>query len=231
MLKINISKNIKSVKGNSALNVNVEFNASVITGIFGNSGEGKSTLLNIISGVINAELGKIIFNDKIWFDSDSKQYLKTQHRNLSYIFQQNSLFPHFTVEENILYAVKKNAKVDINALLEMVEMPNMKNSYPHQLSGGQIQRVAIARALAQNANIILMDEPFSALDLEIKQKLYTLIKEFKVKYNLMILIVTHDINDIYYLCDEVIWINNHHVSEILSKENFKNKIEFKLKNI
>ena len=122
-------------------------------------------------------------------------------------------------------------EVAVSELLSQVDMEGMENRYPHQLSGGQVQRIAIARALAQKAQIILMDEPFSALDLEIKQKLYSFIKVFKKKYNLMILIVTHDINDIFYLCDEVLWIKNHKTTGTIPIDEFKKEIELKLRNL
>lgn len=231
MLKIEVSKNIKSIRGETSLDISADFNPIAITGIYGNSGEGKTTLFNMIAGIAEPTQGSILLHDTTWFDSSKKINLKTQKRNIGYIFQQNSLFPHFTVKENILYAVNDAKSVDISNLLEQVEMPGMEDRYPHQLSGGQIQRIAIARALAQKANIIMMDEPFSALDLEIKQKLYRLLKEFKQKFNLMILIVTHDINDIYQLCDDVLWIKDHKVDEIISKDSFKQEIELKLQSL
>ena len=169
----------------------------------------------------------------VWLDSVKEINLPTQKRNTGYIFQTNSLFPHFTVKENILFAVKNENQheVAVSELLSQVDMEGMENRYPHQLSGGQVQRIAIARALAQKAQIILMDEPFSALDLEIKQKLYSFIKVFKKKYNLMILIVTHDINDIFYLCDEVLWIKNHTTTGTIPIDEFKKEIELKLRNL
>jgi molybdate transport system ATP-binding protein len=233
MLHINFKKQIKSVSGDTALEVKALFKNIAITGIYGNSGEGKSTLFNIIAGLNTPEYGILHYKDLIWLDTEKKINLSTQKRNTGYIFQTNSLFPHFTVKENILYAVQKENQDEVNVseLLNQVDMMGMEDRYPHQLSGGQVQRIAIARALAQKAQIILMDEPFSALDLEIKQKLYRFIKVFKKKYNLMILIVTHDINDIFYLCDEVLWIRNHKASGTIPINQFKEEIELKLKDL
>ena len=233
MLDIHIKKQIKSVGGETALEVQAHFKNEAITGIYGNSGEGKSTLFNIIAGLNSPEYGMLHYNDLVWLDSVKEINLPTQKRNTGYIFQTNSLFPHFTVKENILFAVKKENQheVAVSELLSQVDMEGMENRYPHQLSGGQVQRIAIARALAQKAQIILMDEPFSALDLEMKQKLYSFIKVFKIKYNLMILIVTHDINDIFYLCDEVLWIKNHKATGTIPIDQFKEEIELKLRNL
>lgn len=229
MLHINFSKNIKSIKGEAQLKVKTTINDNTITAIYGNSGEGKSTLFNILAGLTTPEKGKIQYQDTTWYSREKKINLPTQLRNTGYIFQTNSLFPHFTVKENILYAVQKNKQkeIDLSTLLAQVDMQGMEDRYPSQLSGGQIQRIAIARALAQKAKIILMDEPFSALDLEIKQKLHTLIKNFKEEYHLMILIITHDINDIFYLCDNVLWIKNHEAQHTISTTDFKKEIKTK----
>jgi len=233
MLHINFKKQIKSVSGETSIEVEANFKNTAITGIYGNSGEGKSTLFNVIAGLNLPEYGTLYYKDLIWLDTENKINLSTQKRNTGYIFQTNSLFPHFTVKENILYAIQKENQdeVNISELLNQVDMMGMEDRYPHQLSGGQVQRIAITRALAQKAQIILMDEPFSALDLEIKQKLYSFIKVFKKKYNLMILIVTHDINDIFYLCDEVLWIKNHKSTGTIPINQFKEEIELKLRDL
>ena len=230
MLRIDVTKNIQSVKGDARLIVDAEIKELGIIGVYGNSGEGKSTLFNMIAGLTSPNEGEISFNANLWFSSQQKKNVPTQQRNVGYIFQENSLFPHFTVKENIIYAVSKDQQkdLDVEALLQQVEMSTMGDRYPHQLSGGQIQRIAIARALAQKAQIILMDEPFSALDLEIKQKLYSLIKNFQKEYQLMIVMVTHHINDILYLCDEVLWIRDHQATDIQSIVTFKEEIEKKI---
>ncbi len=231
MLSVDIEKKIKSVKGDRILKVSGTFSQEVISGVYGNSGVGKSTLFNCLSGLSNPTKGIITHRDEIWFNKESEVNIPPQNRNIGYIFQGNSLFPHFTVKENILYAVRKEHinDLDLSSLLSQVEMEGMENRYPYQLSGGQLQRVAIARSLAQKSKLILMDEPFSALDLEIKQKLYKLIKFFKEQYELMILIITHDINDILYLCDEVLWVKEHQADGLLKKGVFKKEIESKLK--
>ena len=231
MLTIKIIKKIQSIKGETQLVIDAKFKNSGIIGIYGNSGEGKSTLFNMIAGITSPDEGELTFNDVPWFNSQKRINCPTQKRNVGYIFQERNLFPHFTVKENILYAVNKAQRdqLDVRALLEEVEMLNMEDRYPHQLSGGQIQRITIARALAQKAKLIVMDEPFSALDLEIKQKLYQLIKKFRDKYNLMIVIATHHINDIIYLCDEVLWIKNHQATTMILKDTFKQKIEGEIK--
>ena len=232
MLKVEFKKNIKSTSGGNFIDISTSFNLNEITGIYGNSGEGKTTIFNIISGLVHPENGKISYDDTIWFDSEKKINVHAQHRNIGYLFQEDSLFPHFTVKENILYAIgdeqKKN--FDLKEVLAQVEMSGFEDVFPKDLSGGQKQRVAIARALAQKTKLLLLDEPFSALDLEIKQKLYKLILTVKKEFNLTILLVAHDINDIYALCDNVLWLKKHQASKLHTISNFKSDINKVLRN-
>ncbi len=183
MLKVDFVKHINTSLGATDLTVNVALETGSILGIFGNSGEGKSTIFNSICGLIKPDVGQIQFEDKEWFNADKKTFVKPQHRNIGYLLQEDSLFPHFTVEENIMYPLSKEQKQRINLtdVLDQVEMGAFLKKYPRELSGGQKQRVALARALAMECRLVLLDEPFSALDLEIKQKLYKLISELNQK--------------------------------------------------
>lgn len=227
MLKVEIYKEIKSASGGDAITVDAEFSKGKITAIYGNSGEGKTTIFNSITGLVTPEKGCITFNDKTWFNSVDKTDVLIRHRNIGYLFQEDSLFPHFTVKQNILYPLSKaeQKKLDLKEVLEQVEMNGFEDSYPQNLSGGQKQRIAIARALAKKSELLLLDEPFSALDLEIKQKLYKLIRAFKEQFNLTILLVTHDITDIFALCDEVLWLRNHAANGTITKKAFESQIK------
>ena len=128
MLDIHIKKQIKSVRGETALEVQAHFKNEAITGIYGNSGEGKSTLFNIIAGLSSPEDGTLRYNDLVWLDSVKEINLPTQKRNTGYIFQTNSLFPHFTVKENILFAVKNENQheVAVSEILSQVDMEGME---------------------------------------------------------------------------------------------------------
>ncbi len=228
MLSIDFRKNINTAKGKVTLSIKADFDSAKVIGIYGNSGEGKSTVFNIISGILDPEEGQISFNGKTWFNSAaSKSKVPTQHRNIGYLFQEDSLFPHFTVSQNILYPIEKNERknIDLDQILEQVDINVFEEQYPHQLSGGQKQRVAIARALAMKSELLLLDEPFSALDLEIKHKLCKLILSVKDELGLTILVVSHNVHDISTLCDEILWIKDHRADELISKESFVSAIK------
>lgn len=230
MLHIDVIKKIKSAKGKDQLTLDISVKTNAITAVFGNSGEGKSTLLNMIAGFVRPEQGLIRYHDECWFSSKDNIHIKTRERNIAYIFQENNLYPHFTVKQNIEYALNPSRKStqDLEALLMDLGIEKLQDRYPNQLSVGQTQRVAMARALAQKARIVLMDEPFSALDLEIKLNLYRLIKDFHRKHQLCILLVSHDLQDIEQVCNEVIWIEDHKAKEVLRKEDFNRRIEQKI---
>jgi molybdate transport system ATP-binding protein len=228
MLSVNFVKHINTAKGETKLKIKADFRSSTITGIYGNSGEGKSTIFNVVSGILDPEYGTISFKNKEWFDSDHpKLKVRTQHRNIGYLFQEDSLFSHFTVKQNILFPLEKveRSAVNLNQILVEVDLMGFADQYPYQLSGGQKQRVAIARALAMKSELLLLDEPFSALDLEIKHKLYKLILSVKENANLNILVISHDVNDIFTLCDDVLWIKDHTATELITKDDFTSTIK------
>ena len=194
-----------------AFNLNVKLDMLDIdtTVLIGPSASGKSTLLRIIAGLETPQSGRIVYGDDIWFDSRYKINVSPQFRNIGYVFQEYALFEHMTVAENIAYALPVEKHKDkINYWLQKVQLNDVANSYPKKLSGGQQQRVAIARALAQEPRILLMDEPFAALDFTLRKalqrELLSLLKEVKCPT----LIVTHDINEARYLADKVAVMTN-----------------------
>lgn len=167
------------------------FNYSIDKGdiliVKGRSGVGKTTLLRIISGLEKAKEGKIILDDK---DITNE---KIEKRKISYLFQNYSLFPHMTVEKNILYA---NKKANVNELLEIVNLKGYNKKYPHELSGGEYQRISLIRTIALYPKLILLDEPFSNIDKQLRVKLTKDIKEIAVKFNLTLIIVSHDTEEL-----------------------------------
>ncbi|MBE6050502.1 MAG: ATP-binding cassette domain-containing protein [Clostridium sp.] len=205
-LDLNIEKNL------STFNLKVKLNKSKgILGILGASGSGKSLTLKTIAGLESPTRGHIILNNKILFDSEKKINLSPQQRKIGYVFQNYALFPHMNVMENIgagLFDLDKNKKMElINYYIEKFKLYGLENHYPRQLSGGQQQRVALARALITNPDILLLDEPFSALDMHLKSSIEKDLISILKDYQGITLYVTHDISEAYRICDEIIVFN------------------------
>jgi molybdate transport system ATP-binding protein len=171
--------------------------------LYGESGSGKTTLLRIIAGLEKCD-AIIIANGKIWQDKDL--FVPTQRRNIGFVFQDYALFPNMSVKENLLYVNDDEEFLD--QLLQTVHLTKLKNSMPHSLSGGQKQRVALCRALMQKPELLLLDEPFSALDNKIKNTLYDDLKLFHKRFNLTTILVTHNKTEVYKLCDYLFYIHN-----------------------
>ena len=153
-------------------NINLEIGSGDRVSILGPSGCGKSTLLRLIAGLEKPDQGEIRINDiKV---SDNKNLIPPEKRNIGLVVQEKALFPHLSVFENICFGIKKNKDKDLIAseLLNLLKINNLKNKYPHEISGGEQQRVALARSLAPKPNFLMLDEPFSALDEDLKETLY-----------------------------------------------------------
>ncbi|HEX5554187.1 MAG TPA: ATP-binding cassette domain-containing protein [Chitinophagaceae bacterium] len=194
--------------GMTSLAIDTEITPGEFIAIFGKSGAGKTTLLRIISGLMQPEKGIIEVNGEVWLNTERKINLPVQKRKIGFVFQDFALFPNMSVRRNIRYALKGNKdKGFTNRLLEMVEMTALADRKPGTLSGGQQQRVAMIRALATKPGLLLLDEPLSALDMEMRSHLRDELQALHKEFNLTTLLVTHDITDIYRLADHVISID------------------------
>ena len=205
-----------------------DFNLTIESGTFltiiGTSGSGKTTILKMINGLVLPDKGEIYIDDKNILEED----LIALRRNIGYVIQGNILFPHLTVAENIAYVLrlKNYSKTDITHIvtekLQQVNLdPELANRFPHQLSGGQQQRVGIARALAASPSIILMDEPFGALDIITRQQLQ---RELKVLHQLSgatIVFVTHDIAEALTLGTKVLVLDKGVIQQYDTPEMIK----------
>ncbi|MGG1664244.1 ABC transporter ATP-binding protein [Brevibacillus sp. NRS-1366] len=177
-----------------------------IVGILGQSGCGKSTLLRLIAGLEEPTAGRIVINGKVLVDQ--RQFVEPEQRGVGMIFQDYALFPHLTVEQNILFGLHRLTKTErkerLGEMLELVQLEEYGRRFPHELSGGQQQRVAFARALAPRPSILLMDEPFSNLDADLKKKIREELKQMLRAANITSILVTHDKEDAQTICDRIV---------------------------
>ena len=182
-----------------------------IVAIVGESGSGKTTLIRLIAGLEILDSGSICLNNKIV--SSNSIFVDPQYRNVGMVFQDYALFPHFTVFNNIAYGISKlvNKKDRVQEVLELVGLSDKEKSYPHELSGGQQQRVALARALAPKPELLILDEPFSNLDVILRNQLRKDILKILKQTNTTAVFVTHDIKDAIEISDEILILQNGNV--------------------
>jgi molybdate transport system ATP-binding protein len=199
---------VKIKRALDGFNLDVEFSVNKeILSILGPSGSGKTMTLLCVAGIIRPDEGYIKLNGRVLFDSDKGICLSAQTRRIGFVFQNYALFPHLTVSENIAYGIRNSSRQNIEdrveQLLEKMHIPDLGHRYPRELSSGQQQRVALARAIAPKPEVLLLDEPFSALDTPRRERLeYELIALHEF-YKGDILFVTHDLAQGYKLSSRI----------------------------
>ena len=202
-LTVNILKKLKEFD----LEVDFELKHKRL-GILGPSGCGKSMTLKSIAGIVNPDEGIVsltVDDETVYFDSDNKINLKPQKRNVGYLFQNYALFPNMTVEENVASGLSKDSgKKIVSDMIKRFHLEGLEKRYPRQLSGGQQQRVALARILAYGPDVILLDEPFSAMDSHLKEQLRLELVNMLKDFDGFTILVTHDRDEAFQFCDELI---------------------------
>jgi molybdate transport system ATP-binding protein len=206
---------IKKVLGSNSrpgLAIDVDFATDEgVTVLFGASGAGKTSILRAIAGITAPDKGKISLGDKAYFDSAAGIDLPIQQRRVGYVFQNHSLFPHMTAEENALYGAKPSARAStrdrVRELFSMLAVEKTAARFPHELSGGEQQRVALARALASDPLIMLLDEPLSAVDEATRSRLLREISDVQRQSAIPFLYVTHNHNEAVRLGDKMLVID------------------------
>lgn len=224
MIELKIIKQM----GNFALDVDIK-SENKILGILGESGSGKSMILKSIAGLIEPDRGYIKIKNK-YFDSSKNFSMKTEERKVGYLFQSYALFPNMTAENNIYFVCKDMDKT--RDLLKRVGLYDKKNLYPRSLSGGQRQRLAMARMLSLNPELILLDEPFSALDSSMRDEMEKFIKDLISHYDIPTILVSHNKEEVYRLCQDILIIRDGKIEDVGSKDRVffqpKNKYSAKL---
>ena len=202
MIKIDISKKLHGSIGEMDLNVNLQIKQGEFVALAGLSGSGKTTLLRILAGLEEAN-GTINISNTFWLND--KFCLPSQKREIGFVFQDYALFPNFSVIDNLLYVNKD--KDLANYLLKMTELDELKNRFPQTLSGGQKQRISLCRALMNRPKILLMDEPLSALDSNMRTKLQDEILTLHKEFGTTTIMVSHDSSEIYRLANRMVVLN------------------------
>jgi molybdate transport system ATP-binding protein len=227
MIKIDINKKLHGANGEMDLNINLEIKQGEFLALAGFSGSGKTTLLRILAGLEEAS-GTINIDNDIWLND--KFSLAPQKREIGFVFQDYALFPNFSVIDNLLYVNKdKNLA---NYLLKMTELDELKNRFPQTLSGGQKQRISLCRALMNRPKILLMDEPLSALDSNMRTKLQDEILTLHKEFGTTTIMVSHDSSEIYRLANRMVVLNYGQIisdgtpKEILLKTKGSQKFSF-----
>ena len=203
LLKVNIQKKLKEFD----LDVEFELKKGCL-GILGPSRCGKSMTLKSVAGIVDPDTGLVSLTadgETIYFDSSKKINLKPQKRNVGYLFQNYALFPNMTVEENVAIGVSKSSGENtVSEIIKRFRLDGLEKRYPRQLSGGQQQRVALARILAYSPDVILLDEPFSAMDTFLKEQLRIELLNSLEDFDGLSILVTHDRDEAFQFCDELI---------------------------
>ncbi len=221
-LYVNIGKKLSGFQ----LEVNFDTMNGAL-GLLGASGSGKSMTLRCISGIETPDFGKIVLNDSVLFDSENNINMPIRYRKVGFLFQNYALFPHMNVERNIGFGLDRSIKSSekaykINKKLEMMNLQGMEKKYPYQLSGGQQQRVALARALIMEPEVLLLDEPFSALDEYLRNRMIDELKEDLSEFKGSTVFVTHNMEEAYRVCENICILQNGHLESIGSREEIFN---------
>lgn len=199
MLVINVKKRLNSF----TFTFNQTLDCQGITAILGVSGSGKSTLITLINGLLKPDHGSIKFNDNLLVDVEKNYYVAAQHRRIGTVFQDPLLFPHLKVNKNLTYGMPANMTKRFDEIIEVLNIKHILHRYPAMLSGGEKQRVAIGRAVLTNPQLLLMDEPLSALDMPRKKELMVYIQQLVNEMKIPIIYVTHNINEVKKLASHV----------------------------
>ena len=213
MLKIDLHKTFKTRQRTTVINCKAQFGLGVTSAIYGKSGIGKSTVLRMIAGLEKADTGLIQFQDEVWFDDKTKVDKKIAARNIGFVFQDFNLFPNMTVEGNLKYASFSGKEISkqTKSLMEVTGLTKLLKSYPSELSGGEKQRVSIVRALCQSPKLLLLDEPFSALDDESIGDLMREIKVIQQEIGTTVIVVSHRKDVILEMANTVVHLKNDQV--------------------
>jgi len=206
------------------LDLDVAFRADARTlALFGDSGAGKTSILNAIAGLLKPERGRIALDDRVLFDSEKRIDVPVNERRVGYVFQDGRLFPHLDVRANLLYGARarsEHARTDFDAIVALLELAPLLRRTPSNLSGGERQRVAIGRALLAQPGALLLDEPLTGLHFEARRQVLEHLRRLKRELRVFTLLVTHHADEVAALADEVVLLAAGQVAGRLARDDF-----------
>ena len=207
-LNAEIVHRMDTVHGPVRLEMSLQMKKGEILAVTGPSGAGKTTLLRILAGLIKPDFGILAVGEQVWCDSRSRVFCKPQDRSIGMVFQDYALFPHWTIRQNLLFALEKGQDTTwVDELLAETELLSLADRRPGQLSGGQQQRAALARAMVRQPRLMLLDEPLSALDSEMRSRLQDFILRMHQRFDFSLVVVSHDLPEIFRLADRVMVVD------------------------
>ncbi len=204
MIKIQIYKEFFKSANQFYIDVDFSLKKGSFNALFGDSGSGKTTILNVIAGIKYADRGKISVLDNVWLDTSAHINLPINKRKIGVVFQNSILFPHLTVYENLVFSKDKNDSLELmNELIQLFSISDLLRQFPENLSGGEKQKVAIVRSLIRNPDLLLLDEPFSAVDFQQRKELQDALLQVHQKLKFTALVISHDIEEVVRLSDNI----------------------------
>lgn len=204
MIEINVEKRLDGAAGSQLLRVDSRWDSGQRVALFGASGAGKTTLLRMLAGLVRPDAGRIVVDGELWFDSSKGVCLPAQARRVGMVFQDYALFPHLSVRGNLEFAQARKDPKRVDELLALTGLAALAKRKPATLSGGQQQRVALARALAAEPRLLLLDEPLSALDPDLREQLQGELLALQQRFALSTVLVSHDLAEVFRLAQHVL---------------------------
>jgi molybdate transport system ATP-binding protein len=218
---VDIKKRLWSGRRVFSLEVAFSSDQDVVV-LFGPSGAGKSLTLQAIAGLTTPDVGRIVAGERVLFNSEQGIRVPARRRDVGYVFQDYALFPHLTVAQNVSFGLKRawpwylprGERLRLEEIMDILELTPLRDSLPRDLSGGQRQRVALARALIRRPSLLLLDEPFSALDAPLRAKMRQELLRVRSRFTIPVILITHDPDDVAALAETVVVYENGKVIEI-----------------
>jgi molybdate transport system ATP-binding protein len=207
LIEIDVEKTLQGGATRLFLHLQTQWQAGRFVAVVGPSGAGKTTLLRMLAGLTVPDSGRICIDGEVWFDAAKKINLTPQRRSIGFVFQDYALFPHLTVRQNVGYALGKHQAAWLDELLDFTGLADLQQRKPGTLSGGQKQRVALARAIAPKPKLLLLDEPLSALDIDLRVQLQEELARLQSRFGFTALMVSHDLGEVFKLAQHVLRID------------------------